>query len=137
MISVRACGPLGLASQDALPFDTRECRSLGRALLSANSMDYAAQPAVHAIGIKARVPHLRYDDRRRRNGQREALDSTPADGLVFARGIEERSGQERDEIGRPRYRKCSAEARHHCDDGALEAQRSQRFVDGAGWATAA
>jgi hypothetical protein len=104
----------------------------------ANLMDQAAQPAVHAIGIEARVPHLRYGDLRRRNGKREALDSPPpAEGVVFACDIEERSGQERDEIGRPCDAKCCAEARHHCDDVARESQRSQRFVDRAGGATSA
>jgi hypothetical protein len=101
-------------------------------------MDYAAEPAVYAISVEARVPHLRYDDRRRRNGKLEALDSIAlAEGLVFPRGIEERSGQERDEVGRTCDGQCSAEAWHYCDDGAREAQPSQRFVDGAGCATPA
>ena len=101
-------------------------------------MDHAAEPTVYAVSVETRVPHLRYDDRRRRNGKREALDSAaPAVGLVFPRGIEERSGQERDEVGRACDGQCCAEARHHCDDGAREAQCSERFVDGAGWATPA
>lgn len=116
----------------------RCCRTPWVALLLANPMDHTAQPAVHAIGIEARVPHLRYDDRRGRNGEREALDSpTPAERPGSPHVIEKQSGRERDKVGRACDGQCGAEARHHRDDGSREAQRSQRFVDGASRATSA